>query len=123
VRIFGRPMKRTEKVQIIRTEALLTDADAIAHLLEPLPESGELRPRLDHVFFVRAWHEQTSRDYWVSSDGERVRCFTIAGLTLRQAAAIRVRWDAMSSDRHLDEHVLSLLISSELGIRAQLVID
>lgn len=102
-------------VMVRRIDARVDDPASLAGLLEPLPESGELRARLHGVLFVRAWDESAKRDYWVRSDGSRVVCFVLSGLTLKQAAAVRVRWDALRGRTVLTENLLADLIARETG--------
>jgi hypothetical protein len=98
-----------------RIDARVDDSASLDRLLEPLPESGELRARLRGALFVRAWDEAAQCDYWVRSDGARVACFVLSGLTLKQAAAVRVRWDALRGAAALSAERLADLIARETG--------
>src|SRR5579871_6816060 len=102
-------------VTVRHVAAALTDGAALDRLLEPLPEASELRPRLAGEFFARAWDPKMQRDYWIASDGRSVVCFTIRGLTLKQAAAVRVRWDAKRARRKLGHEALADVIAAQLG--------
>jgi hypothetical protein len=116
--------KRPEPVddlRVVRTDARLEDSTALTRLLEPLPEAGELRAQLSSSFFARAWDKRANRDYWISSDGALVVCFTVCGLNLKQAAAVRVRWDALGGQTLLSERVLAELVSAETGQTVQAV--
>ncbi|HUL19067.1 MAG TPA: hypothetical protein VLV29_07345 [Steroidobacteraceae bacterium] len=106
---------RGEEVSVQRATATLGDTAALDQLLRPLPEAEELRPRLAGQFFARAWDATAKRDYWVSSDGAEVVCFTIEGLTLKQAAAVRVRWDGQRARPELTTELLADLIAREIG--------
>lgn len=77
-----------------RLTALVHDPVKFGQLLRELPESEDLRPRLAASFYARAWDAASARDLWIVSDGARVECYVLAGLTFQQAAAVRVRWDA-----------------------------
>ena len=85
--------RRTEPVSVRRLGARLTDEAALGRLLAELPGAEELRPRLAAPFFARAWDAERARDLWILSDGQDVWCYVITGLSLPQAAAVRVRWD------------------------------
>ncbi len=98
-----------------RADARLDDVAALERLLEPLPEAADLRARLAGPFFARAWDADAQRDHWLMSDGVRATCYTLSGLTLPQAAAVRVRWDAMRGRAELTEHVLADLVARETG--------
>ncbi len=93
----------------------MEDGAALDRLLGPLPEAQDLRSRLSGPFFARAWDADAQRDHWLASDGLRVTCYTISGLTLRQAAAVRVRWDALRGRIALTESALADLIARETG--------
>jgi len=110
-----------DDVAVLRAEARLDDGDALARLLEPLPEAEDLRPRLVNPFFARAWDARVQRDHWVRSDGVRVTCFTISGVTLAQAAAVRVRWDALRGRTELTEERLADLVAAQTGTSVTLV--
>jgi hypothetical protein len=118
---FWKRRASSASVTVSRAEAHVDDAAALDRLLAPLPEASELRPRLNSPFFARAWHAERSCDYWVASDGRRVTCFTISGLTLQQAAAVRVRWDALRSRTELSEELLANLIADQTGTSVTLV--
>lgn len=103
------------EIQVLRSDALVDDAGALATLLKALPDSDGLGLQLLSRFFARAWDKSGSRDYWIASDGTLATCYTICGLNLKQAAAVRVRWDAIEGQVALGERVLAGLVSSETG--------
>ncbi len=109
------------EAMVQRVEARVDDAGSLDRLLAPLPEAAELRTRLSGALFVRAWDAGAQRDYWVRSDGVRVTCFTLSGLTLKQAAAVRVRWDALRGRAVLTEDLIADLIARETGSPVTLV--
>jgi hypothetical protein len=106
---------RQAEAAVHRADARLDDGAALDRLLEPLPEAADLRARLAEPYFARAWDAGAQRDHWLASDGVRVRCYTISGLTLAQAAAVRVRWDALRGRVELSEDVLADLVARETG--------
>ncbi|MGH8150465.1 MAG: hypothetical protein ACRETB_10900 [Steroidobacteraceae bacterium] len=107
--------ERANEVAVRRTEALLDDRGALDRLLAPLPEAHDLRPRLSAPFFARAWDARAQLDHWISSDGVRVVCFTVSGLSLKQAAEIRVRWDAAHGGEELSEDRLAEIVARQTG--------
>jgi hypothetical protein len=118
---FWKRRARNKGITVRRTEAGVGDGAALDRLLHALPEADELRPRLRATFFARAWDAATQRDHWILSDGSWVRCFTIDGLTLRQAASVRVRWDAMRDRTELTEERLADVVAGETGTSVTLV--
>jgi len=119
---FGRkrPIEE-EETRVERADARVDDKAALTTLLEALPEAGELGAQLSNRFFARAWDKATNRDYWVVSDGTRATCYTLIGLNLKQAAAVRVRWDALTGQLALTERVLGELVSMETRATVQVV--
>jgi hypothetical protein len=119
---FGRKRPSDEEdLRVSRADARVTDSAALTTLLEALPEAGELGAQLSSRFFARAWDKATNRDYWVTSDGTNAACYTLTGLNLKQAAAVRVRWDALAGQLALTERVLAELVSAETGATVQVV--
>ncbi|HTW37178.1 MAG TPA: hypothetical protein VMD49_01260 [Steroidobacteraceae bacterium] len=112
---------REPEATVQRAEAQLDDSAALDRLLEHLPEAGEVRPRLSASFFARAWDPEARRDYWVTSDGLCVTCYTLSGITLQQAAGVRVRWDALRGRAALTEELLADLVAKETGSSVTLV--
>jgi hypothetical protein len=110
---WKRRKQQVESPCVSRIAALVTDQKALTRLLQPLPESDGLRPRLLGQFFARAWHQETARDFWITSDGMNVECFTISGLTLQQAARVRVRWDLLRGQVELTEAALTEVVAKE----------
>jgi hypothetical protein len=110
-----------EEVRVLRSDARVDDPVALARLLEALPESDGLGSQLQARFFARAWDKKSSRDYWVYSDGTYASCYTICGLNLKQAAAVRVRWDAIEGQVELSERLLASLVSAETGDTVQVL--
>ncbi len=106
---------RQNETAVHRADARLQDAAALDGLLELLPEAQDLKARLSGPFFARAWDAGARQDHWLASDGVRVTCYTITGLTLPQAAAVRVRWDAMRGRAELTEEALADLVAKETG--------
>lgn len=112
---------RASEVTVQRGEARLEDREALDRLLAPLPEAHGLRARLTAPFFARAWDAGAELDHWIASDGERVACYTIRGLTLRQAAEVRVRWDALHGRDELTEDRLADIVARRTGKLVTLV--
>ena len=116
-----KPPSAVEDTRVLRADARVDDVPALTRLLESLPEADELRSHLNGDFFARAWDKGANRDYWVNSDGTHAACFTVCGLNLKQAAAVRVRWDALANQLVLSERVLAELISVETGATVQVI--
>jgi hypothetical protein len=91
---FWSPRTKPASVSVRRLTAAVADPEKFGQLLRELPESEDLRLRLATNFYARAWDAAVERDLWIVSDGVQVDCYVLAGLTLEQAATVRVRWDA-----------------------------
>ncbi len=70
--------------------ARLADPAAMAQFLAPIPNNEELAKVLDGRKAVssRAYDDATWTARFVSSDGEVVKCFTVASITIDQAEMI-----------------------------------
>ena len=112
---------RESSATVRRVSARLDQPAALERLLQPLPEREELRARLAAPLFVRAWDAVELQDHWVSSDGREITCYTLSGLTLKQAAAVRVRWDAKRSPAALSEEALADVIAAQIGAPVTIV--
>jgi len=110
-----------EEIRVLRSDARVDDAASLTSLLAALPEADGLREQLVNRFFARAWDKASNRDYWIASDGTQATCYTICGLNLKQAAAVRVRWDAVEGKVPLGERVVAELVSAETGVTVQTV--
>jgi hypothetical protein len=119
---FGRKRPSDEDdIRVLRADARVTDAAELTSLLSALPDSEGLGSQLVNRFFARAWDKTSNRDYWIMSDGVRASCFTVMGLNLKQAAAVRVRWDALAAQMPLTERVLGELVSAETRAMVQVI--
>ncbi len=116
-----KPAREPEDIRVLRSDARVGDAASLTNLLEALPEADGLREQLVNRFFARAWDKVSSRDYWIASDGIQATCYTICGLNLKQAAAVRVRWDAVEGQVALGERVIAELVSAETGVTVQTI--
>lgn len=114
-------MDEFEPIRVVRADARIDDAIALKNLLAQLPEAEEVSPQLRKQFFARAWEKEGARDYWIVSDGELATCYTVHGLTLKQAAAVRVQWDTMMNRPTLTERLLAELISAQTGATVEAV--
>lgn len=104
----------------MRADARVDDDAAVRRLLLAVPEAQEVEAMLARTFFVRAWDKNTNRDYWLKSNGQLASLFTLYGLNLKQAAAVRVRWDARSHEL-LNERMLAELVSAETARTVQVI--
>jgi hypothetical protein len=119
---FGRKRSSDEEdIRVSRADSRVDDTPGLTSLLSALPEADGLREQLVNRFFARAWDKTSNRDYWISSDGIRASCYTLSGLNLKQAAAVRVRWDAIAGQFALTERLLGELVSAETKTTVQVI--
>lgn len=116
-----KPESGPEEIRVMRSDARVDDPAALTALLEALPDADGLASQLVARFFARAWDKTASRDYWIASDGTLATCYTLGGLNLKQAAAVRVRWDAIEGQVALGERVIAGLVSAETGVTVQTI--
>jgi hypothetical protein len=84
-------------IEIQEYEAQLDDENDLAHLLESIPYPSSVRAMLARTFFGRRWDANQNCDTWLASDGKRVVCLKIRGVTAKQIAAIRFSFDELQS--------------------------
>ena len=120
---FSRKQRTSEfePIKVLRIDARVDDPVQLKNMLAQLPEADEVSPQLRKQFFARAWEKESERDFWIVSDGNLASCFTVCGLTLKQAAAVRVQWDAMSNRPALTERVLAELVSAQTGATVETI--
>ncbi len=87
-------------VTIVLTLARRADAGEMARFLAPIPNADRLAAVLaDHQNVAsRAYEDATETARFVASDGVRVKCFAVAGITIDQAemiAAAALDWMAL----------------------------
>jgi hypothetical protein len=110
-----------EPIRVLRADARIDDPVALKNLLAQLPEADEVSPQLSKQFFARAWEKNAGRDYWIMSDGTNATCLTVCGLTLKQAAAVRVQWDTLPHRSVLTERILAELVSAQTGATVETI--
>lgn len=75
---------------ILKFQAQLTDADALERLIGRLPACRTLRTQLrpGHAEVTHGYDHDARAGYYIGSDGELAVCYTVTGVTLRQAGDI-----------------------------------
>lgn len=88
------------EIEILSTAAALSDADAMARFLSPIPNGDVLGKLLESGRSVstRAYDDDTGTARFVESDGKTARCFTVTAITIDQAEIIAaeclgMKWD------------------------------
>jgi hypothetical protein len=84
-------------IEIQEFRARLDDEQDLAQLLESIPYPSSVRAMLAKTFFGRRWDANQPCDTWLASDGKSVVCLKICGVTAKQIAAIRFRFDELKS--------------------------
>jgi hypothetical protein len=75
---------------ILRSQAQLTDTDALDRLVAPLSNGQRLRTQLrpGYAGVTHDYNYDTRAGHYIGADGELVVCYTVTGVTLQQAAEI-----------------------------------
>jgi hypothetical protein len=79
-------------MNISMTTAQLDDPQAMVEFLSTIPNADRLAKLLEDSSGVssRAYEDETWTARFVASDGHRVKCFAVSGITIDQAEMIAV---------------------------------
>jgi len=107
---------------VVRAQARIDDAAAIATLLKSVPDPQVIRSLIDSGgrFFHQVWNREINIDFWFSSNGTVLVCFAMGGLSVQQAASVRRWWHTISegrADRVADQECLVDIVEAVTGQR------
>ena len=107
---------------IVRDQARVDDAAAIARLLRAVPEPAVVRSMVAKGghFFHQVWNRDINVDFWFSCNGKTLVSFAIGGLTVQQAASVRRWWHTISdgkADRAADQEGITDIVEAVTGQR------
>ncbi|MGA2862323.1 MAG: hypothetical protein ABSF31_11285 [Steroidobacteraceae bacterium] len=88
--------------EIVTTTARLDDDAELARFLAPIPNGEQLAEVLADrkPVSTRAYDDETETARFVESDGDIVKCFMVADITIDQAEMITAEWEGVCA---LDE--------------------
>jgi hypothetical protein len=92
-------------------------------LLAEVPQADEIRDKLIEPLLFQHWDETTERAIWVASDGRRVRCVTVTGLSAHEMADMWVSFnERLSRARfNLSPQLVREIIEAEIDVPVVLV--
>ena len=107
---------------IVRSQARVDDEEAVASLLQSVPEPAAVRALIEKGghFFHQVWNREINIDFWFSCNGKVIICFAIGGLTVQQAASVRRWWYTISdgrADRAADQEGITDIVEAVTGQR------
>lgn len=110
------------ETRITSAHALVADATAIMHLLDEVPDAGEIRIELAKPYFTRRWRHSDQHSFWIESDGTTAVCHTLTGLELDEVIALWLSFDdyRRRPGFTLSASSLSRIIETELGLTVEL---
>ncbi|MDA8348902.1 MAG: hypothetical protein M0038_08885 [Pseudomonadota bacterium] len=112
-----------DDVRILSLRARISDAAAMARLLQNVPDADAVRAELAQPCFTWRCQGATQHSYWLAGNGETALCLTVLGLNLDEVIAV---WLAVDERRGqpgftFSAQVLRDFIREELGVRAEVV--
>ncbi|MDE2447743.1 MAG: hypothetical protein KGO22_02150 [Gammaproteobacteria bacterium] len=110
------------ETRISSAQALVTDSTAIMHLLDKVPDAGEICIELSKPYFTRRWRYSDQHSFWIASDGTTAVCHTLTGLELDEVIALWLSFDdyRRRPGFTLSASSLGKIIETELGLTVEL---
>ncbi len=101
------------KPTVLTTAARLDDEGEMRAFLAAIPHADGLSALLRRLEPVstRAYEDETQTARFIESDGRRVLCFTVAGVTIDQAEMIELRRETLPG---VDEGVFQRVVDEAL---------
>jgi len=110
------------ETRISSAQALVADSAAIMHLLDEVPDAGEICIELSKPYFTRRWRHSDQHSFWIASDGTTAVCHTLTGLELDEVIALWLSFDdyRRRPGFTLSASSLGKIIETELGLTVEL---
>ena len=110
------------ETRISSARALVADPAAITHLLDEVPDAGEICIELSKPYFTRRWRHSDQHSFWIASDGTTAVCHTLTGLELDEVIALWLSFDDYRRQPGFTLSASSLggIIETELGLTVEL---
>lgn len=92
-------------------------------MLAQVPQAGALGAKLTEPLLFQHWDEPTQRAIWIVSDGARVRCITVTGLSVLEMADMWVSFSERISRARFNLSPLFVrdIIEAEIDVSVALV--
>jgi hypothetical protein len=110
------------ETKITSAQALVGNSTAIMHLLDEVPDAGEICSELSKPYFTRRWRHSDQHSFWITSDGTTAVCYTLTGLELNEVIALWLSFDdyRRRPGFTLSASSLGKIIETELGLTVEL---
>jgi hypothetical protein len=110
------------ETRITSAQALVADPTAIMHLLDEVPDAGEICIELSKPYFTRRWRQSDHHSFWIASDGTTAVCHTLTGLELDEVIALWLSFDdyRRRPGFTLSAGSLGKILETELGVTVEL---
>jgi len=82
-------MSKHRTTLIFKTVVDAGDSAAISRLLELIPDSAKLYPRIRSRFTETCYDPETRREFWIGGDDRHIICFMITGIGSDEVSKIR----------------------------------
>jgi len=88
-----------------------------------VPQVLNFRDKLGEPLLFQHWDDHTQRAIWIASDGNQVRCITVAGLTVHEMADMWLSFNQRISRAHfnLSPQLVREIIEAEIDVSVALV--
>jgi hypothetical protein len=92
-------------------------------LLAEVPQLSQIREKLTEPLLFQHWDEITQRAIWIASDGRRVRCVTVSGLSVHEMADMwmSVNERLSRANFNLSPQLVREIIEAEIDVSVALV--
>jgi len=119
-----RSPKSNLQARVSSLSAAICNAPETTRLLARVPQAaGSLSEKLTEPLLFQHWDDSTQCAIWIASDGTRVRCVTVAGLSVLEMADMWVSFgERISRARfNLSAQLVRDIIEAEIDVPVALV--
>ena len=111
------------QTRIASLSAAISNVLETTRLLAEVPQAHEIREKLTEPLLFQHWDELTQRAIWIASDGSRVRCVTVTGLSAYEMADMWLSFNEriIRAAFNLSPQLVREIIEAEIDVPVALV--
>jgi hypothetical protein len=116
-------LQNRSQTRIASLSAAISNVTETTRLLAEVPQLGQIREKLAEPLLLQHWDDLTERAIWVASDGTRVRCVTVTGLSVHEMGDMWVSFNERLSRAkfNLSPQLVREIIEAEIDVSVALV--